>query len=354
MNLATLSRLNAVADLGQQVWLDQFSAELIHSGELASWIADDGVAGMNVTASMFYNALRSGSSYRAALPALRLAHADPQTRFEALVLPELQAACDLFAPLHAATRAGAGLVSVALAPRLAHDREATVAAARRLWAALDRPNAMIAIPATEAGIAALEQAIFDGINVNATLVAGPRQLAAVRAAHRRGLARRLQAKLSVQRIASVSSMSVGPLDVAANALLPEGAALRGRTAIAAARLAWRDAREDSQFAVFAAFGARPQTLLWGATAASGPDPLAYMEQLIGPDSIQCATAPTLLVFRERGAARLSLADDAGGAEALLAQLARKGIDLDTLADDLLAAGLARFDQAHSNLLAMLE
>lgn len=351
---ATASRLQAVAALGQQIWLDNLSRDLLASGELARLIAQDGIQGVTSNPAIFHQALRS-EAYRPALPAVRALHADPERRFEALVLPDVRQACDLFAPLYASSDARAGFVSFEVSPELAHDTAGTLAAALRLWSAIGKPNAMIKIPATPAGIAALEEAIFAGINVNVTLIFTQRQLAAVRAAHRRGLARRLEAKLSVQRIASVASMFISRVDAAVDALLPASAAhLRGQAAIAQARLAYADWRADHGFGVFAAFGATPQWLLWASTGTKDPAmrDVTYVEQLIGADTVNTVPGPTLSAFRDHGAAQPTLAGSEDQARTVLTQLARHGIDLDTIGNDLLAAGLRQFEQAHRNLLAL--
>ncbi|MES2018259.1 MAG: transaldolase [Pseudomonadota bacterium] len=353
---ASTSRIKAIGELGQQVWLDNLSRELISSGTLAAWIADDGVQGVTSNPAIFLNALRSDGAYLAAMPALRAAVADPEARFEALVLPDVQRACDLFAPLYQDSDGKAGFVSFEVSPRVAHDAVATVTEARRLWAAIARPNAMIKIPATEAGVQALEEVIFAGINVNVTLIFGPRQLAQVRAAHRRGLARRLEATLSVQRIASVASVFISRVDAAVDALLPASSShLKGKAAIAGARLAYRDARNDSSFAVFAAFGATPQWLLWASTGTKDPSmrDVTYVEQLIGAATVNTVPDATLLAFRDHGEARATLEQGVDEAHAVLAQLGRHGIELDTIGNDLLAKGLTQFEQAHAHLLALL-
>jgi transaldolase len=353
---ATASRLKSVARLGQQVWLDNLSRELVASGELAAWIADDGIAGVTSNPAIFYNAIRKDPAYQAALPAVRAAHDSLEARFEALAVPDVQRACELFAPLYEQSDARAGFVSFEVSPRLAHDAAGTVADAKRLWAAIARPNAMIKIPATEAGIAALEDVIFAGINVNVTLIFSARQLAAVQAAHRRGLARRLEAKLSVQRIASVASVFISRVDAAVNALLPaSAAALRNQAAIAAARVAYRDWQDQTSFAVFAAFGATPQWLLWASTGTKDAAlrDVTYVEELIGEGTVNTVPDATLAAFRDHGQARASLGEDVAAAEAVLLQLARHGIDLDTIGNDLLKAGLTQFDEAYGNLLALL-
>ena len=353
---ASTSRIKVIAGLGQQIWLDNLSRELLSSGTLAAWIEDDGVAGVTSNPSIFFNAIQHDSAYQAALPALKNAHADPEARFEALVLPDVQRACDLFAVLYTKSDGRAGFVSFEVAPRLAHDAAGTAAEAARLWAAINRPNAMIKIPATEAGIAALEEVIFAGINVNVTLIFGPRQLAGVRAAHRRGLARRLEAKLSVQRIASVASVFISRVDAAVDPLLPPSAAhLKGRAAIAQARVAYRDFQADNGFAVFTAFGATPQWLLWASTGTKDPAmrDVTYVEELIGADTVNTVPDATLLAFRDHGDARAALAEGADDAQSVLTQLGRHGIDLDTIGNDLLSGGLTQFAQAHVNLLALL-
>ncbi|MYM30773.1 transaldolase [Duganella sp. CY15W] len=352
----SLSRVRAVGNLGQQIWLDNLSRHLLASGQLAGLIAQDGVQGLTSNPAIFYQAIQNDPAYQAALPLLRTAHATPEARFEGLVIPDVQRACDLFAPTYEQSHGRAGFVSFEVAPRLAHDAEGTVADAKRLWALIGRPNAMIKIPATPAGIAALEEVIYAGINVNMTLIFSASQIQAVRAAHRRGLARRLQDKLSVQRIASVASIFISRIDVAVDALLPPGDALRGKAAIAAARIAYADWKNDSGFGVFAAFGATPQWLLWASTATktAAERDVRYVEGLIGADTINTVPDATLAAFRDHGEAETSLSTEVQAERAVLAQLAHQGIDLETIGKQLLDAGLLQFEQAFSKLLALTE
>ncbi|MYM65804.1 transaldolase [Pseudoduganella sp. FT55W] len=355
-NMLEHSRLQAVGALGQQIWLDNLSRQLIASGQLAELIAHDGVQGVTSNPAIFYHAIQHDPAYQAALPLLRTAHASPEARFEALVIPDVQRACDLFAPLYADSDGRAGFVSFEVAPRLAHDAAGTVAEAQRLWALIARPNAMIKIPATPAGIAALEDVIYAGISVNMTLIFSASQVQAVRAAHRRGLARRLQDKLSVQRIASVASVFISRIDVAVDALLPAGDKLRGQAAMAAARIVYADSKNDNGFGVFAAFGATPQWLLWASTATktAAERDVRYVEGLIGPDTINTVPDATLAAFRDHGVAALTLGTEVQAERAILAQLAHQGIDLETIGKQLLDAGLLQFEQAFSKLLALTE
>ena len=363
-NMLEHSRLRAVGQLGQQIWLDNLSRDLLASGQLARLIADDGIQGLTSNPAIFHHAIQHDAGYRAALAQLPSGPglATPEARFEALVLPDVQRACDLFASLYRESDGRAGFVSFEVSPRLSNDIGATVAAAKRLWAAIGRPNAMIKIPATAAGIAALEEAIYAGINVNMTLIFTASQIQAVRAAHRRGLARRLQDTASVQRIASVASVFISRIDVAVDALLDNSAdsgavALRGRAAMAAARIAYHDWRNDAGFAVFAAFGATPQWLLWASTGTKRPEQrdVRYVEGLIGPHTINTVPGATLAAFRDHGEAVATLQDtDIDAERAVMAQLARHGIDLETVGRQLLAAGLLQFEQAFDQLLALME
>ncbi len=355
------SRLRAVGALGQQIWLDNLSRNLLASGQLAEMIAADGIQGLTSNPAIFHHAIRHDPAYQAALPALRAAVADPEARFETLVLPDVRRACDLFAPLYERSDGQAGFVSFEVSPRLAHDTAGTVAAARRLWQAIGRANAMIKIPATPAGIAALEQVTHEGINVNMTLIFSASQLKEVQAAHRRGLARRLDARWSVQRIASVASVFISRIDVAVDQLLAatadDGAgALRGRAAIAAARIAYHDWMEDNSFGVFTAFGATRQRLLWASTGTKDPAArdVRYVESLIGAGTINTVPDATLDAFRDHGVAQATLEGDIDAERAVLLQLAHLGIDLETIGAQLLQAGLLQFEQAFEQLLGLMD
>jgi transaldolase len=352
------SRLQAVAALGQQIWLDNLTRELIASGELARWIAEDGISGVTSNPAIFYNAIRSDAAYKAALPELQASHADLEQRFEALVLPDVQAASDLLATVYKSSAGKAGYVSFEVSPRLAQDAPGTIAAARRLWAAIARPNTMIKIPATAAGIEALEEVIFAGINVNVTLIFSAVQLAQVQAAYRRGLQRRLDAGLAVSGIASVASVFISRIDVVVDKQLPaDKQNLTGKTAIAAARLAYQRWQQDrnSGFAALAAAGAQPQWLLWASTGTKNPalSDVLYVEELIGADTVNTVPDATLAAFRDHGLARASLGQDAAGAEQVLNEVQALGVDLEALGTELLAAGLKQFEDAYSSLLALL-
>ena len=183
------SRIAATAQLGQQIWLDTLSRALIESGTLADWINQHAVAGLTSNPAIFQQAFSKDPAYGPAIAAARASEPDAEIRFEKIALPDIQAACDLFRPLWESSQGERGYVSFEVSPRLAHDAQGTVDAAVRLWQEINRPNAMIKIPATAAGCAAVTEVIARGINVNVTLIFSHDQLQAVQAAHAAGLRR---------------------------------------------------------------------------------------------------------------------------------------------------------------------
>lgn len=344
-----MSRIKAIAPLGQQIWLDNLSRHLLDSGELARWIADDAIAGVTSNPAIFYNAIKSDPAYQAAVADLKATALGPEQRFETLVLPDIQRACDLFRPLYDATQGDAGFVSFEVSPSLADDAVGTLAAARRLWAEIGRPNAMIKIPATTAGLTAIADAIAEGINVNVTLIFSSSQLADVQAAHRAGIERRHAADQPVDRISSVASVFISRLDSLLDPKLP--AELQGKTAIAFARREYALAQAAEPLPG----NARPQKLLWASTSTKNPAnrDVIYVEQLIGPGTVNTVPDPTLAAFRDHGEAAATLGADPDGTEAQLAALAALGIDLDVAGQELLDAGLKQFADAFAKLLELV-
>lgn len=344
-----MSRIAAIAPLGQQIWLDNLTRQLLESGELAHWITVDRIAGVTSNPAIFYNAIRTDSAYLAAIGPLKDSALDAEQRFEHLVLPDIQRACDLFRPLYDSTQGDAGFVSFEVSPTLANDAAGTHAAARRLWAEIGRPNAMIKIPATAAGMTAIADAIADGINVNVTLIFSGDQLAEVQAAYRAGIKRRFAAGLPVDRIASVASVFISRLDTLLDPKLPTE--LQGKTAIAFARNEYALAQQSPQLPG----SARPQKLLWASTSTKNPAyrDVIYVEQLIGAGTVNTVPDPTLVAFRDHGEAAATLGTDLGAAEAQLAAVAALGIDLQAVGEELLQAGLKQFEEAFEKLLDLV-
>ncbi|WP_415033413.1 transaldolase [Azonexus sp.] len=344
-----MSRIAAVSALGQQIWLDNLSRELIASGELERWIKEDAVAGVTSNPAIFYNAIRNDPHYQTAIATLKGSVGDAERRFENLVLPDVRRACDLFLPTYQSAHGHAGLVSFEVSPALAFDAAATVQAAQRLWNDIARPNAMIKIPATTAGISALQTCVAAGINVNVTLIFSPAQLSAVQAAYRAGIEARWQAGHSVERIASVASVFISRLDSLLDPELPS--ALQGKTAIAMARRAYADWLQQPALPG----GAQAQKLLWASTSTKNPAyrDVRYVEELIGQNTINTVPDATLVAFREHGEAAARLLADPTDTEHQLAAIAALGIDLDTVGEVLQRTGLQQFSEAFAKLLDLV-
>jgi len=355
------SRIAAVAQLGQQIWLDTLSRQLIESGTLARWIHEDAVAGLTSNPAIFHQALSKDSAYQPAIAAARSTESNPEIRFETVVLPDIQAACDLFLPLWTKTKGAQGYVSFEVSPTLAHDAAGTTAAAVRLWQTINRPNAMIKIPATAAGCQAITDVIAQGINVNVTLIFSLEQLEAVQAAHEAGLRRwvahcqQLGTPERIGDVASVASFFVSRTDNTLDSRLPEG--LQAKTAIALCKTAyqrWLDAQAGPQADLKAA-GAKPQWLLWASTSVKNPayrDTL-YVEELIGPQTVNTVPDATLVAFRDHGMAQRSLDQATDAATEQLAAISALGIDLEQVGQDLQTAGLAQFETAYADLLKLV-
>ncbi len=351
-----MSRLSRIADFGQQVWLDQLSRQLLRGGRLRRLIEEDTISGVTSNPAIFQQAIAEDPLYQEDLARLRAEEPDPERRFEALVLPDIREACDLLRPRYAASGGEAGYVSFEVSPRLAQDADATLAEARRLWAAIDRPNAMIKIPATRACLPAIRDAVAAGININVTLIFSPRQLDAVFAAFREGLAARQAAGLPVAGLRGVASVFLSRVDARLDPHLAEVApALRGSIAIASARAGyahWQEVFGGDDFAALRAAGARPPSCLWASTGTKDPaySDVRYVEELIGPDTVNTVPAATLEAFADHGEAAETLTRDVDTARRQLAELAALGIDIDAEGDALQEEGLAAFDRAFDALL----
>jgi transaldolase len=365
-----MNSLRRLAALGQSVYLDEISRGMLRDGDLKRLIDEDGIHGVTSNPAIFEKAIARSSDYDGAIA--ELAHRDLslEDAYETLALEDIGAAADLFADVYAGSHGAAGYVSLEVSPRLADDTEGTVKEARRLWAQLGRPNVFIKVPGTAAGLPAIEQLVADGVNVNVTLLFGLERYAAVADAYLRGLERRLEAGLPLGGIASVASFFLSRIDVAIDPELDRlaeaggpGAAdarrLRGRAAIASAKLAWtryQDAFGGARFARLATAGARPQWLLWASTGTKDPAYPAtkYVEPLIGAPTITTLPRETLDAYRAQGDPALRLTDDLEGARGDLAALADLGIDLDAVTERLEVEGVEKFVKPFDALLEALE
>ena len=358
-----MNPLKELEKRGQSIWLDYIRRSLITSGELRRLIQEDGLRGVTSNPTIFEKAISGSKDYDDALR-VRLAedpHADTAALFEMLAVEDIQKAADAFRPVYESTQGADGFVSLEVSPRLAHDTAGTLAEARRLWKALGRPNVMIKVPATPEGIPAIAALIGEGINVNVTLMFSLAHYEAVAQAYLRGL----EQSSEPQGVASVASFFVSRVDTAVDRKLgelgtPEALALRGQAAIANARMVYRRFREIFNGASFAALrnrGARVQRPLWASTGAKNPaySDVLYVEQLIGADTVNTVPPATLDAFRDHGrVAGNTVEQGQVEAEETLKRLAKLGIDLNAITENLQADGVSSFAASFEQLLGALE
>lgn len=349
-----MKRLSAIRPLGQRIWLDNLSRELLQTGALERLVRDDGIAGVTSNPAIFEKAIRHDPRYQTDLGRLKaVPKLSAEDRYEALVIPDIQLACDQLRDAYVGSHGEDGYVSLEVSPLLADDEAGTLAAARRLWRAIARPNAMIKIPATPAGIAAFRTLIREGINVNITLLFSLRQVEAVWNAYIAGLNARMDDDLPLHHVKAVASFFLSRVDSLLDPKLPE--ALRGKSALALAKSAYQRYLErfhGSEFAPLRAHGACPQYLLWASTGTKDPaySDVMYVEGLIGKDTVNTVPDATLAAFRDHGEAAPTLTAGLDAVDAQLAALVAAGIDLDQVGDTLQQQGLALFDNAYRALL----
>jgi transaldolase len=368
----TASRLQQLHDAGQSLWLDFIDRTILRNGDLARRIRDDALTGMTSNPTIFEKALAEGTAYDAQLAAVGTESGlTPQALFELVETDDVRAACDAFRAVYDATRGADGYVSIEVSPGVASDATRTVDEARRLWATVDRPNVMIKVPGTTEGARAVRELIAAGINVNITLLFAVEAHARVIEAYLAGLEERVRAGLAVDRLASVASFFVSRVDTEIDKRLDGLAAqhtdaerarilaLKGKAAIANARLAYRLFRQQfdgPRWTALAARGARVQRPLWASTSTKNPAyrDVMYVEQLIGPDTVNTLPPATLEAFRDHGVVARTIDADVAGAESMLRDLAAVGVSLDAVTDQLLVEGIASFRKSFESLLAGLD
>lgn len=355
-----LRRLHA--ECGQSPWLDNLKRDLLTSGELAR-LRDSGVRGLTSNPTIFQKAIQGSSAYDEQFRELLAAGRTVDECYWSLVLTDIAAALDVFAPLYVESAGGDGFVSVEVDPHLSDDTDGTIAAARDLWSRVDRANLMVKIPATRAGLPAIRSAIAAGINVNVTLIFGLDRYRDVMEAYVSGLEDRLAAGGDVAGVASVASFFVSRVDTEIDARLealgsPSALAMRGRAAVAQAQLAYDDFRRvfaGDRWHALAARGAAVQRPLWASTSTKNPaypDTL-YVDSLIGPDTVNTLPDATLDAFVDHGTPRRTVDTDVAQARDAWTRLAEVGIDVADVADKLEREGLASFVASFDELLAAL-
>jgi len=357
-----MNPLQQLQQYGQSFWLDYIRRDLFTSGELRRMVREDGLRGLTSNPTIFNNAVSGSTEYDDQLKELIAAdpNVDVPTLYQRLTITDIQMACDVLRPIYEESGGGDGFVSLEVSPHLASNTEASVAEARSLSRLVDRPNLMIKVPATREGIPAIETLIGEGYNINVTLIFSLAHYEAVANAYLRGLER----APDPARVASVASFFVSRIDTKVDKALeligtPEALSLRGKIAVANSKLGYRRFREifyGERFAGLRARGARVQRPLWGSTSTKNPDysDVLYVEPLIGPDTVNTIPPATIEAFRDHGKVGLTIEQGVEEAEAHLAQLARLGIDLDSITEELQQEGVQAFADSFDQLLATLE
>jgi transaldolase len=348
----TMTPLQRLTALGTTVWLDG----LVAPGELERLVHAAGVTGLTSNPTIFRAAVLGSGRYAARISAL--VGRSPVEIYETLAIEDVRAAADVLAPIYDRTEGADGFVSLEADPALADDADGTLAVARELWARIDRPNAMIKIPATAAGVEATRRAIADGINVNVTLLFSVERYAAVIDAYLAGLEERLRRGDPVHAIASVASFFVSRVDSAVDPMLAAAHRrdLLGRASVANARLAYAHASRvfgGPRFAALRAAGARPQRPLWASTGTKDArySDVKYVDELAGPGVINTMPPPTLSAYADHGDPADRLTATEPSARAVLDEIAAAGVGLDAVTDALLTEGVATFAASMDELLA---
>ncbi len=341
---------------GQSPWFDYISRDLLDSGELARMVRDEEITGVTSNPTIFEKAVSSSDRYTASInQAAADGVTDPYEGFVRLAAADIRRACETLLPVHERTRGADGFVSLEIPPGLERDIHATVAEARRLAALVGQPNVMIKAPGTPEGVAALEELIFAGINVNQTLLFDTAVYEQSASAYIRGLERRAEAGLPVDRPASVASFFVSRVDTAVDPLLPDDSPLRGKAAVANARDAYRRFQ-----AIFAGprweklrdAGARVQRPLWASTGTKNPaySDVLYVEELVARDTVNTMPEATLRAMLDHGRIVPMGIESIEAAPRTLEALAAEGIEMQTITNQLLADGLAAFERDFHRLL----
>ena len=364
--------LRELTDLGQSVWLDYIRRGILDDGQLARLIKEKSVRGVTSNPAIFEQAIARSTDYDSVLAGMRGRGATALDAYESLAIEDIQGAADLFLPLYESTAGGDGFVSLEVSPELAHDGPGSLAEARRLWKAVQRPNVMIKIPGTDEGLDAIEESLVEGININVTLLFSLDGYERVMERYLSALERRAEKGLPLDRVASVASFFVSRVDTAVDAALDEKAAaaddeqekarilgLRGRAAIANAKLAYRafeQAFEGERFARLREAGARVQRPLWASTSTKNPAyrDVIYVEELIGPDTVNTMPLQTIEAFADHGVAKRTVDSDVPGAEAIISDLAALGIDLVEVTHALQREGVEKFVLPFRDLLGSIE
>ncbi len=361
---------NAIQELhklGQSIWYDNIERRLLENGALAKLIEEGDIRGVTSNPSIFHNAIAKSNDYDADLIPLAKNGKNANEIYEALAIADIRVATDLFRPLFAESEGLDGYVSLEVSPYLANDTDATCREALRLWKTVDRPNLMVKIPATKAGLPAIRQSIAAGININVTLIFSQERYLEVMEAYLAGLEERVARGLPIHSIASVASFFVSRIDTKVDAWLQEkidagqqkAASLVGKMAIANAKLAYKKFEEmfrSERFSILKAAGARIQRPLWASTSTKNPaySDVLYVEELIGPSTVNTVPPKTLEAFRDHGQAEVTLQANLNDAEAAFNTFEALGLSFEKATAELEVEGVKAFADSFTALLEAVE
>ena len=367
-----MNALMTLNSLGQSVWYDNIQRSMLTSGMLQRLVEDDGLKGVTSNPSIFEKAINGSNDYDSALATLHAAEPNASSRelFFSLAIEDIQAAADVLRPVYDASNCKDGMISLEVGPDLARDTEGTIAEARALWQRVDRPNLMIKVPATREGLAAIQQLIADGINVNVTLLFSPQRHEEVMDAFLAGLEARLKAGKPINKVASVASFFISRVDAAIDKMLEDtktsneelskkAHSLMGKIAIANAKVSYQNYKEvfgSERFQQLREAGAQTQRLLWASTGTKNPDysDVLYVETLIGPDTVNTMPPATFDAVRSHGHPHLTLEHGVDLARFQINMLPELNIDLDTVTDELEVQGVDAFAKSFDTLLDAID
>lgn len=363
---------NPLLDLesfGQSIWLDYLRRNALENGEFKQWVDQDGATGLTSNPSIFEKAIAGSHDYDNAIRALAREGKSIEEIYQALTIEDIQRAADLFRPIYDRLEGADGFVSLEVSPKLAHETANTISEARQLWAAVNRPNLFIKVPATKEGLPAIQQLIGEGINVNITLLFGLPRYREVAEAYLAGLETLAAGGKPLSRVASVASFFLSRIDVLIDPIIEKlrleagstaeiVAGLYGQVAISSAKVAYQIYQEifgSERYRKLAQKGAHTQRLLWASTGTKNPEDsdVKYIEPLIGRETINTVPVETLNAYRDHGLPTPRLEEGIQEAYRVLEGLRQAGIDLDALTQQLEDEGVTKFIKAFDQLIAAL-
>jgi transaldolase len=363
------NQLLKIKEFGQSVWMDYIQRGMLRKGGLIRLIDEDGLAGVTSNPAIFDKAIAESSDYDDAIRSLALAGKSVEEMYQELTVADIQLAADQFQKIYDQSEGQDGFVSLEVSPRLAHDANATIEEARRLWAVVSRPNVMIKVPGTREGLIAFRQLISEGININVTLLFGLPRYREVAAAYISGLETRAAQRISLEQVVSVASFFLSRIDVLVDPFLEKlmkaggsevsvAEQLHGQVAIASAKIAYQIYEEiysSERFKKLSALGARTQRVLWASTGTKNPaySDVKYVEPLIGQDTINTMPPETLDAYRDHGSPAPRLKERMAEARLMLERLGELGIDIDAVTQQLEDEGVDKFIRPYDKLLITL-